>query len=64
MISGICTLCHRMSGDLMHCSHHSPRRHLRHNVCTDCRHAIHLAGVLAGDKETIKYMNRMGGQRG
>ena len=53
-----CTLCHRVSDELLHCSHHSAGGVLRRFVCPDCRHAIHLAGVFAGDEETIKYIKR------
>ena len=48
-----CSRCGYRSKRLLHCSHLSPGNP-RHWLCIYCRHAIHLAGVMANDPECLR----------
>ena len=52
-----CSQCHQPSNDLTACQHHSTVR--REAVCLQCRRAIHLAGMLAGDREMTEFVGRV-----
>ena len=56
-----CSNCRRegkTGKDLLHCSHNLPPGKTRLRLCDDCREAVHLAGVIAGDPETIAFVDR------